>query len=36
MTAYGSFYFFAIVGILLIPTIIAGLKGKCCVNIMPF
>ncbi|MDI6675077.1 D-alanyl-lipoteichoic acid biosynthesis protein DltB [Bacillus wiedmannii] len=28
MTAYGSFYFFAIVGILLIPTIIAGLKGK--------
>ncbi|HDR8428798.1 TPA: D-alanyl-lipoteichoic acid biosynthesis protein DltB, partial [Bacillus cereus] len=24
MTAYGSFYFFAIVGILLIPTIIAG------------
>ncbi|MGG5741523.1 MULTISPECIES: D-alanyl-lipoteichoic acid biosynthesis protein DltB [Bacillus cereus group] len=28
MTAYGSFYFFAIVGILLIPTIIAGLRGK--------
>ncbi|MCY8955019.1 D-alanyl-lipoteichoic acid biosynthesis protein DltB [Bacillus cereus] len=28
MTTYGSFYFFAIVGILLIPTIIAGLKGK--------
>lgn len=28
MTAYGSFYFFAIVGVLLIPTIIAGLKGK--------
>ncbi|QWH11175.1 MULTISPECIES: D-alanyl-lipoteichoic acid biosynthesis protein DltB [Bacillus] len=28
MTAYGSFYFFAIVGILLIPTIIAGFKGK--------
>ncbi|MDM5187663.1 D-alanyl-lipoteichoic acid biosynthesis protein DltB [Bacillus sp. DX4.1] len=28
MTAYGSFYFFAIVGILLIPTIVAGLKGK--------
>ncbi|ARJ21101.1 D-alanyl-lipoteichoic acid biosynthesis protein DltB [Bacillus sp. ISL-8] len=28
MTAYGSFYFFAIVGILLIPTILAGLKGK--------
>lgn len=28
MTAYGSFYFFVIVGILLIPTIIAGLKGK--------
>ncbi|PHG60110.1 D-alanyl-lipoteichoic acid biosynthesis protein DltB [Bacillus toyonensis] len=28
MTAYGSFYFFTIVGILLIPTIIAGLKGK--------
>lgn len=28
MTAYGSFYFFIIVGILLIPTIIAGLKGK--------
>ncbi|HDR8179762.1 D-alanyl-lipoteichoic acid biosynthesis protein DltB [Bacillus mobilis] len=28
MTAYGSFYFFTIVGILLIPTIIAGLRGK--------
>ncbi|MGG2016030.1 D-alanyl-lipoteichoic acid biosynthesis protein DltB [Bacillus sp. S10(2024)] len=28
MTPYASFYFFAIVGILLIPTIIAGLKGK--------
>ncbi|ETT86944.1 membrane bound O-acyl transferase MBOAT family protein, partial [Bacillus mycoides FSL H7-687] len=28
MTAYGSFYFFAIVGILLIPTIVAGLRGK--------
>ncbi|ENQ3104817.1 D-alanyl-lipoteichoic acid biosynthesis protein DltB [Bacillus cereus] len=28
MTPYASFYFFAIVGILLIPTIIAGLQGK--------
>ncbi|PGU74850.1 D-alanyl-lipoteichoic acid biosynthesis protein DltB, partial [Bacillus cereus] len=28
MTAYGSFYFFAIVGIFLIPTIVAGLRGK--------
>ncbi|MCM3734747.1 D-alanyl-lipoteichoic acid biosynthesis protein DltB [Bacillus cytotoxicus] len=28
MTPYASFYFFAIVGILLIPTIIAGLRGK--------
>ncbi|MGF9965008.1 D-alanyl-lipoteichoic acid biosynthesis protein DltB [Bacillus rhizoplanae] len=28
MTPYASFYFFVIVGILLIPTIIAGLKGK--------
>ncbi|MFI8705685.1 D-alanyl-lipoteichoic acid biosynthesis protein DltB [Bacillus sp. NPDC077411] len=28
MTPYGSFYFFAIVAILLLPTIVAGLKGK--------
>ncbi|MEI4830344.1 D-alanyl-lipoteichoic acid biosynthesis protein DltB [Bacillus sp. FJAT-53711] len=28
MTPYASFYFFVIVGILLIPTIIAGLQGK--------
>jgi membrane protein involved in D-alanine export len=28
MTPYASFYFFVIVGILLIPTIIAGFQGK--------
>ncbi|MBE5107600.1 D-alanyl-lipoteichoic acid biosynthesis protein DltB [Bacillus thuringiensis] len=27
MTPYGSFYFFILVGVLLLPTIIAGLKG---------